>query len=241
MNGNAKALLIWAQRNRHMRDILKMMIGDEFPNLVLENVAKSEVVTADHVTDILKRKYDVIMLPLTLPNFNSLRMAEIIHQMNLPTRLLLYSRTNADESLLKPLFDGFERRSSPTPKLIKELMEHPVPKRLTESKDLVPRMKALLTADVWHGNPHGPEAASMAEYLQSAIPNVSGKKVESSVAALQRIIIINDQGKFVEQDHTKEIYVNKGVNEGIVGKGNKREKVNTGEHRDAGWIALLKT
>src|SRR3712207_7681758 len=52
-----------------------------------------------------------IILPLTLPGYLSLRLAELAHLLNNPTRLILCSQTSAARDDLLRLFDAFCSRS----------------------------------------------------------------------------------------------------------------------------------
>ncbi|MEA2094575.1 MAG: hypothetical protein U9P11_08435 [Pseudomonadota bacterium] len=52
-----------------------------------------------------EEQYSLVLLPLTLPHFNSLRVAEQAHKLNLKTRIILISNTNCHTSILRQLFD----------------------------------------------------------------------------------------------------------------------------------------
>lgn len=54
--------------------------------------------------------YDIVILPLSLPHYLSLRIAEVIHRQNFPTSLILRSETKCPERALVPPFDAFHSK-----------------------------------------------------------------------------------------------------------------------------------
>jgi hypothetical protein len=66
--------------------------------------ANGEWYDHDIVSAILE--YDLIVLPLTLAHYGSLRFAELAHLTNAPCRLVLLSATRAPGAVLSRVFDG---------------------------------------------------------------------------------------------------------------------------------------
>lgn len=60
----------------------------------------------DHEIMFALEEYDLIVLPLTLPHYGSLRFAELAHLTNAPCRLILLSATRTPVEVLAKLFDA---------------------------------------------------------------------------------------------------------------------------------------
>ena len=78
----------------------------------IETRLSDSVQTASDVLSIVKEKFDFIVLPLTLPHFNSVRIAEYVHLLRITTRLVLWSATNASRNTILLLFDDFVAKLS---------------------------------------------------------------------------------------------------------------------------------
>lgn len=90
------------------RELLKEMCVDiHGKNCNIIEKSSYELSTDAAVFEVLNKHYDFIIIPLSLPNFLSLRFAERVHICNLPTRLILCSGTLTDRSKILRLFDGF--------------------------------------------------------------------------------------------------------------------------------------
>ncbi|WP_316831852.1 toll/interleukin-1 receptor domain-containing protein [Pedobacter aquatilis] len=59
----------------------------------------------DFIELIIKEQYQIIILPLTLRDYGSLKIAEFIHLMDLDIKLILISQTDAPQQVLSKLFD----------------------------------------------------------------------------------------------------------------------------------------
>ena len=98
-------------------ELMVTLLHLERPGLIVERMGRKDVNSEDRVLKVAYGRYDVIVLPLTLPHFNSVRIAEAVHRGNIRTRLLLHSATEAFPNDLQPLFDYFIRRPAGLEKL----------------------------------------------------------------------------------------------------------------------------
>lgn len=87
---------------------------------------KQTVQTFDDIVEILYENYDVIMLPLTLPDYNSIRLVETIHELDLQTRVILCSGTFGAAQPLEDLFDSFIHTSRLSVATLRAALEKPV-------------------------------------------------------------------------------------------------------------------
>jgi hypothetical protein len=142
----------------------------ERPGLIIERMARKDVNSEAAVLRVAYARYDIIVLPLTLPNFNSIRIAETLHRDNISTRLLLHSATEALPEEVMPLFDYFVRKPAELSQLLATLdaacnERHPC--RITKEQRRSKLMSGLLCKSIWSGHGatlrHG-RSASLAEY-----------------------------------------------------------------------------
>ncbi|WP_299364037.1 toll/interleukin-1 receptor domain-containing protein [Winogradskyella sp.] len=102
---------------------------------------------------------NLIILPLTLPNFYSLRIAEYIHLCNLQTETILLSNTPIQRPLLLKLFDNFQNASTMGFDLLNSIIENPkIDKHRQLNHNLIKKnidriLKAGGTFCDAHGNP----------------------------------------------------------------------------------------
>jgi hypothetical protein len=82
------------------------------PTWEIERVERNFVYMENSADKILQAGYDFIVLPLSLPGYWSFRLAARANHLASPTRLLLWSRTDADPMALRALFDGVFTRDS---------------------------------------------------------------------------------------------------------------------------------
>src|SRR5690242_14728822 len=66
------------------------------------------------IRDLLSKNYDLICLPLTLPDHGSLAISDLVHRERFETRLYLISHTSAPRRIILKLFDGFADFLGPT-------------------------------------------------------------------------------------------------------------------------------
>jgi hypothetical protein len=91
----------------------------------------NSVISLQEIDDLLNSQYSCIVFPLTLPFYNSLRIAEYCHRLQSPTVLVLCSLTDADEQALLTLFDAFVKTNEVTFDRIQEAVSAE-PKRLRD-------------------------------------------------------------------------------------------------------------
>ncbi len=60
--------------------------------------------STDKVKEVLSEDYDVIILPISLNNYSSLFMIQLVHEQNLPTKMVLVSNSRY---MQKGLFDAW--------------------------------------------------------------------------------------------------------------------------------------
>jgi hypothetical protein len=93
-------------------------------------------------------RYDLIVLPLSLRAFCSLRIAESVHGRGLSTRLLLISDTKAPRQLLEQLYDSFLPATSSPVELhsaLNHLLQRDAPNgRIADSEQLRVLIAAII-------------------------------------------------------------------------------------------------
>jgi hypothetical protein len=62
--------------------------------------------TASSRIKVLSERYDLIILPLSIPNAGSLHFAELVHRFCFGTKLVLLTQSEVSADILVPLFDG---------------------------------------------------------------------------------------------------------------------------------------
>jgi hypothetical protein len=86
---------------------LGSVVGRYFKSSLQVTSTAALKIRADQIDEIVGRNYGIIVLPLTIPSHGSLRIAQLVHELQKPTRLVLHSGTNASKDVLVPLFDHF--------------------------------------------------------------------------------------------------------------------------------------
>jgi hypothetical protein len=77
------------------------------PSSTVTRLIPSKIDRESAILAILAERRHFIILPLTLPNYSSLRFAEHAHRLNSPTRIILSSSTNTPKNALEGLFDSY--------------------------------------------------------------------------------------------------------------------------------------
>jgi hypothetical protein len=103
------------------------------------------------VAKLLDGSVDFVMLPLTMPNFGAVRLAEMAHLLSSPTRIVLASSTSLPAASVLDLFDGFVKMPNENVEELMQPLAHPV-RRSTANLDS--RLAAVLRADCFGGR-HG--------------------------------------------------------------------------------------
>ena len=102
-----KGLIIYKEGLEDNAEIYKMFFDRlteaEGKTYLIDTLEGQQINDQKKVLKIVKQEYDFIVLPLTLPHYLSLRLAELVHQLKLKTRLILQSRTEVNAT---PLFDS---------------------------------------------------------------------------------------------------------------------------------------
>lgn len=160
---------------------------------------------------LLDRRPSFILLPLTLPRFGSLRIAEWTHRRYSETRVILISGTNCEHQKLRRLFDSVFGPSALTTRSLQEALNRPI-HRIEDGAKIDAAISAILdsascfrvyardhvfplhpTVHDYHGNQDdiittGNYASIIIEisYLRKALES-SGKAETSLVEALRAI------------------------------------------------------
>lgn len=108
--------------------------------------APEEIVTMQDVLDLISSEYACILLPLTLPNYNSLRLAEYAHRMKSGTRIIAVSSTEAPATIFVPLFDGFISTPDFGVESLISTLEAPVKRQIGASQIMASIERILATA-----------------------------------------------------------------------------------------------
>lgn len=93
-------------RSKFQREVAELVVKNTIGfGLTVRHVDPATIVTSYRVLELLDPLPLMILLPLSLPNFMSLYIAEVVHERKLATRLILCSATNAPQELLGQLYD----------------------------------------------------------------------------------------------------------------------------------------
>lgn len=95
-------------REDRVCDIWKACLNEVLhPDSTVRRLTPVELRNESALLDLLAERHDFIMLPLTLNDYNSIRLAEHAHRLNSPSRVILCSSTNAPRDALDGLFDSY--------------------------------------------------------------------------------------------------------------------------------------
>jgi len=92
--------------NEDERDLIRTLIESQEPSWYFETIWEHEVSSLVEILEILNADYTAILVHLSFEFCLALKMAEICHRDNNPTKVILFSRTRADHTLLTGFFDG---------------------------------------------------------------------------------------------------------------------------------------
>jgi TIR domain len=107
-HSDLRVLLLVSERFEHVVPIWRAALSSATNlNSGVHIRRPEEIVTTQHVLEIIAAEYACILLPLTLPHYNSLRLAEYAHRLKSRTRVVTVTTTDASPAIFTPLFDGF--------------------------------------------------------------------------------------------------------------------------------------
>jgi hypothetical protein len=149
--------------NKDEAELIQVRLHFRQPQLAprVEHRNRSDVSDTSAVADILREDFDAIILPLSLPNFNSVRIAEFVHLLTLPVRLVLKSQTNVPRETLLRLFDEFWESHLNFQSL--DHLHELQPRRITDRSELERAIFAVLRQASCFTSKHG-EHATEREY-----------------------------------------------------------------------------
>jgi hypothetical protein len=127
---------------------IREALGNE---VIVDRTDPESLDSEQQILKVIHAGYSFVMLPLSLPNYMSLRLAELVHQLESPTRLILCSGTDLEDYVLLTLFDsyvpaGYRWYSGRSVELIiKEALQKEV-RRVTDPARLQRNLTKLLRA-----------------------------------------------------------------------------------------------
>nr|WP_298924027.1 toll/interleukin-1 receptor domain-containing protein [uncultured Allomuricauda sp.] len=98
---------IWYEESE--KELLENIFHSECIEWTLDSIHEQSICTLNGVFNLLKSDYDLILVHLSLRFCLALKMAELAHQGNIKTKVILFSRTISDDSAIEKLFDGHIR------------------------------------------------------------------------------------------------------------------------------------
>jgi hypothetical protein len=75
------------------------------PMPAIDSIKREEVRTTAQMTQLVNAGYDYVVMSLRLPQYGSLRLAELAHRLRSPTHFVLYTASNGRPRILAMLFD----------------------------------------------------------------------------------------------------------------------------------------
>jgi DNA-binding response OmpR family regulator len=165
-----RALLI--DHNEDNRTVYRTILQHFFPDIQLREIHPSDVSEVKDAIEIVKQGYAYIILPLSLPNFNSLRIAEFTHHLNSSTRLILLTISDADRIALFDLFDAVLGRPTEPRRLVaavQDLLSKDPDRTKSEEqvKEIIRQVLASATCFRVKHNRHDPgRPATLHDYQQ---------------------------------------------------------------------------
>lgn len=133
------------------------------------------------VMNVINSGYDVLILPLTLGRGLSLLLAQIVHALKSPTRLLLVSGTNAPREVIIRLYDEFMSDQLNPAELIaaaREITAKPL-RRIANVEDQEAAIEAVLNSASCFRNTHhatAPSWATLAAGWKTKIEVLEGRR-----------------------------------------------------------------
>ena len=88
------------------RDLVQGRLSEERPTWELTCVPEHTMCNLSSVLRLLNGGHDAVLVHLSLRYCLALKMAEVSHRENTPTRVILFSRTVADPEAIAGFFDG---------------------------------------------------------------------------------------------------------------------------------------
>lgn len=143
-----RAVFVWYKdHERHHLQAVLSGSGD----WDLTCVHEDDVTTVERAFSLVNGSFDVVLVHLSLPKCLALRLAEYVHNTNKRTKLILFSGTHADPSLLAGMFDGRFDANVGHLELLPETMARMVntPRSPLSPDDLIRRVEGLINDDPW--------------------------------------------------------------------------------------------
>ncbi|HEX2208072.1 MAG TPA: TIR domain-containing protein [Longimicrobium sp.] len=174
-----RALII--ESNEDNRTVYRTIIEHFIPDVQIDEMRPSAIVSAADAVEIAKTKYAWIILPLSLPNFNSLRIAEFTHHFGSATRLILLSRTDANRSALSELYDRALLKPCEPRKLVSNIQDllSTVPDRTKSEEQIEEAIERILgTATCFRIGRRGSDPGRGAKLRDYRDPSYTGAKMD---------------------------------------------------------------
>lgn len=107
------------------KELVRKLIEFEEPGWTLKSISEKDVANTVAIVKLLKTGYDAILVHLSFAYGLAIKMAEICHRTNNPTKVILFSTTRAKKKALTGFFDGIIRPDKDIgvlPQRIKEIV-----------------------------------------------------------------------------------------------------------------------
>jgi hypothetical protein len=92
--------------NPDERSFVEAQIREQKPVWELICIPEETTCTLNEVLKLLRSGYDALLVHLSFRFCLALKMAEVIHKENVPTKVILFSRTTSDSTAIFGFFDG---------------------------------------------------------------------------------------------------------------------------------------
>ncbi len=102
-----KVAHIWYSQEE--KELVRSLIELEEPSWMLKSIAEKDASNVVAIVKLLKAGYDAILVHLSFAYCLAIKMAEICHRTNNPTKIILFSTTRANTKALTGFFDGIIR------------------------------------------------------------------------------------------------------------------------------------
>jgi len=158
-------IIVWEEQRAQWAEIMRNC----FPSSRVRWSHPASYYDSSSVSALIALSPTFVILPLTIPQFNSLRLAELVHRAQVATRLILISDTNCPHNMLIPLFDSHSTNSELTAGWVMESLQSEI-KRKMDGHSIRQAISSILrTATCFRLQPFGtrhavPRQAEIADY-----------------------------------------------------------------------------
>jgi hypothetical protein len=105
---DARRTVVISTHSAFQSDVTAIIVSETLgPNVDLHMATPSAVTSPRAVLGLLSASPCAVIMPLTWPNYMSLFMGEVVQLQELPTKLILWSRTETPREVLLRLYDSF--------------------------------------------------------------------------------------------------------------------------------------